>query len=398
MPWKDTNVMDLRTEFILKSLTNSQSFTSLCSQYQISTKTGYKWKKRYHENGINGLYDQSRRPKTSPDKLDEDIVCELIRLKNAHPRWGAAKIITLYSNNHNGQIPASQSSVKRIFDKAGLVKKRKRRKSKDTFRLVSDIDVKGPNDLWTVDFKGSWYSSNNERIEPLTVRDAHSRYVLCCQSLTNAKTETVKECFKRLFEQYGLPGAIHSDNGSPFASHNAILGLSSLSAWWLSLGITLNRSRPGKPQDNGAHERMHGDLAEAVEYVSNGDLLSQQKEIDIWRKEFNELRPHQSLGMATPSKFYTKSCLDYDNEDFELEYPAGYLRRSVQKGGHIKILSRLIFVSTALCGYHLGLQPCGENLYLLWFGSLYLGELDMSIEKITPAQPKNEPPAASCFN
>jgi putative transposase len=388
MSWKETNVMDLRTEFITKSLTNAQSFISLCKEYGISTKTGYKWKKRFYDNGINGLYDQSRRPQNSPSKLDEDVVCELIKLKNAHPRWGAAKIISLYCDKHNGQTPACLSSVKRIFDKAGLVKKRKRRKAKDTARIVNDIAVKEPNDLWTVDFKGSWYSSDNKRIEPLTVRDAYSRYVLCSQVLANSKTETVKEYFKLLFEQYGLPAAIHSDNGTPFASSNSLLGLSRLSVWWLSLGITLNRSRPGKPQDNGGHERMHGDLAEAVEYVSGGDLITQQKEIELWRKEFNEVRAHQALGMAKPAEFYRKSDRNYDGDDFELEYPAGYLKRLVGKTGLIRMSSRRIFISTALYGYHVGLQPCENYNYLLWLGDLYLGELDSTTELLVPAQQK----------
>lgn len=388
MPWKEKNVMDLRTEFITKSLTNSQSFISLCKEYGISTKTGYKWKKRYHQNGISGLYDQSRKPKSSPNKLNEDVVCELIRLKNAHPRWGPAKIRRLYSDNNNGYSAASESSVKRIFNKAGLVKKRRRRKAKPSTRIVNDIAVKEPNSLWTVDFKGNWYSTDNERIEPLTVRDAYSCYVLCSQILANSQAETVKECFKRLFEQYGLPAAIHSDNGTPFATANAILGLSSLSAWWLSLGIKLNRSRPGKPQDNSAHERMHSDIAQAVEYVSKGNLLTQQNELEMWRKEFNEIRPHEFLGMAKPKEFYKKSDRVYDGDDFEIEYPAGYSRRLVNKTGHIKISSKPFFVSTALSGYYVGLQPCKNNYYLLWFSDLYIGEIDVAARKIIPTQQK----------
>ena len=386
MPWKETNVMDLRTEFILKSQIDGQSFASLCREYGISCKTGHKWKKRYHENGLNGLYDQSRRPRSSPTALGEACICKLIRLKTAHMNWGPAKIKRLYENTSNDSHPPSLSSVKRILDKAGLVKHRKRRKPSKAARITNTITVEKPNQLWTVDFKGSWYSPEKERIEPLTVRDAHSRYILCSQVLEDSRTETLRECFKRLFQKHGIPEAIHSDNGSPFASSRSLLGLTRLSAWWIALGITLNRSRPGKPQDNGAHERMHRDIADSVEYVSTGNLITQQAELEIWRKEFNQLRPHEALGMKTPADYYEKSQRKYVDEDFELEYPPGYIRRLVNKEGLIRLRRRLIFISSALRGWHIGLQGGDKDCYVLWFGNLCLGVLDMSIEKIKPLE------------
>ena len=387
MPWKESNVMDIRKEFILRSQLNNQSFSSLCREYGISCKTGYKWKQRFLDKGLSGLQDQSRRPNISPTMLGDDCVCELISLKLAHKNWGPAKVKLIYDTNHPDKQSPSLSSVKRILDKSGLVQHRKRRKQSS--RITNTVPAEKPNQLWTVDFKGSWYSCDRERIEPLTVRDAYSRYVLHSQALENSRAETVAECFKRIFYKYGLPEAIHSDNGVPFASSNALLGLSRLSAWWIALGITLNRSRPGKPQDNGGHERMHRDLAASVEYCSNGNLITQQAELESWRKEFNQLRPHEALGMSTPSEFYQRSQREYDGEDFELDYPQGYLRRLVGTGGNIKLCNKLIFISTALRGWHVGLQPGSDNSYLLWFGGLCLGIMDANLLKVSPLEKHN---------
>lgn len=384
MPWKEASVMDIRTEFIIKSLSGLQSFTELCKEYGISTKTGYKWKNRYHQEGIQGLGDRSRRPKSTPSQLTEDVVCRLIRLKTAHPEWGPAKILRLFETGSHGCPNPSLSSVKRILDKAGLVKHKRKRKISDTGRIENQITVERPNQLWTVDFKGWWYSSEKERVEPLTVRDAYSRYVLCSQALKDSSTATVKSCFNNLFLKYGLPEAIHSDNGVPFAASNSLLGLSTLSAWWIALGITLNRSRPGKPQDNGGHERMHRDLAAEVEYRAYGDLKMQQAQLDIWKQTFNEQRPHESLAMQRPADVYHKSELQYDGDDFELQYPANYLRRLIAKDGHLKLYGRPIFITTALKGWHVGLESIDKSCYVLWFGKLCLGKIDFDEQSLTP--------------
>jgi transposase InsO family protein len=384
MPWKEANVMDIRTEFILKSISQNQSFTELCKEYGISTKTGYKWKNRYHQDGVKGLADMSRRPNSCPAQLDENTVCRLIRLKMAHPAWGPAKILCLFERGLAADQVPSLSSVKRILDNSGLVKHTRRRKPEDTGRITNQITVERANQLWTVDFKGWWYSSERERVEPLTVRDAHSRYVLCAQALPNSCSDTVRCCFENLFLKYGLPDAIHSDNGTPFAASNAVLGLSRLSAWWIALGITLNRSRPGKPQDNGGHERMHRDMAAEVECTACGDLVMQQAQLDIWRQTFNEQRPHEALGMRTPAEFYQKSVRQYDGDKFELEYPVNYLFRIVGNQGAIKLYGQLIFITTALRGWHVGLEPIGSQRYFLWFGKLCLGEIDLSQQSFKP--------------
>jgi putative transposase len=246
MPWKECDVVSLRLQFALRSLNETTPFIELCREFGISPKTGYKWKERFLESGSSGLYDQSRRPLTSPEALSEDVVCDMIRLKEAHRTWGPRKIRELFARLHRGRDLPSESSFKRVLDKAGLVQKRRAR-SADTGRLQNRAVAEAPNDLWTMDFKGWWYTPDRERCEPFTVRDAFSRYLLSSTILPDSRTGTVRGMCERLLEQYGLPRTIRSDNGRPFATPTAPLGLSRLSAWWLALGIDLDRIDPGCP-------------------------------------------------------------------------------------------------------------------------------------------------------
>ena len=253
MPWRKTEPMEQRIEFALKAM-QTLNFRVLCQEYGISTKTGYKWKERFMREGLEGMGEESRRPKSHAAQLQEEEVCEIVRLKLAHMSWGPRKIRELYLRRHRGV--ASESTFKRVLERAGLTQKRRRRCCAEAGRLSSGRRASAPNEIWTVDLKG-WWRSYGKRCEPLTVRDEHSRYVLELRVMQNARTETVRQRFERLFERAGLPQAMRSDNGSPFASINALFGLSRLSAWWVALGIDLERGRPGHPQDNGAHERLH---------------------------------------------------------------------------------------------------------------------------------------------
>jgi putative transposase len=387
MPWKETDVMSLRTEFALRALECRLPFVALCQEYGISPKTGYKWKERFYKEGIKGLTDRCRRPHSSPTQATEDQVCHLIRLKTAHMRWGPRKIRELHARQGHD---LSLSSVKRILDKAGLVEHRRRRKSKDCGRIENRIVAGEPNDLWTVDFKGWWYSVDKARIEPLTVRDAWSRYILCTDILPDSRSDTVRERFTRLFEHYGLPGAIRSDNGSPFACTRAPLGLSRLSAWWVGLGITLDRSRPGHPQDNGGHERMHRDMACEVEGCVNGDTSANQAAIEIWRHEFNHERPHEAIEMRVPADLYVKSQRKFEADSFELSYPPEYLRRKVCCHGTIKIMGTMVHISTAIAGWDVGLKATPDGCYTVWFGPLCLGRIDIETESFTVIPQDNQ--------
>lgn len=389
MPWQETPVMQLRTEFVLRVLRGVEDFGAVCREYGISRKTGYKWKERFLAEGLAGLHDQSRRPHGSPQQIDEDVFCQIVNLKTAHRDWGARKILAVLARHLPADRLPSESSCKRILEKSGLTEERRRRKREEQGeRLRQVLRVESPNQLWTIDFKGWWYTRDRQRFEPLTIRDDYSRFILCARALENGRTETVQQEMIRVFERFGLPEVIRSDNGSPFASRSAPLGLSRLSAWWLTLGIHLDRIEPGHPEQNGRHERMHRDMARELEKSAAENLERQQAELDVWRQTFNEERPHEALDMQVPQAIYQPSPRRYDPRAMELEYPEGYWVRKVSKSGTIKLQRRQIAVSQALRGYEVGLEPV-EQGFALWFCRLCLGQIDPVTERFHPTSPAN---------
>jgi transposase InsO family protein len=385
MPWKEANVMDLRTEFVTRALREETSFAELCRSFGISTKTGYKWKQRFLANGQAGLTDRSRRPQRSPTLSCEDVICALVALKDKHDSAGPKKILAMFQRQQPQLPQPALSTVKRILAKAGLTQRRRRRPSASCGQLVNPVIATAPNEVWTVDFKGSWYTPYRERVLPLTVMDAYSCQVLLTQIVPDARMETIQECFKRLFSEYGLPLVIRSDNGAPFACTSAPRGLSRLAAWWVSLGISLDRIDKGHPEQNGRHERMHREIAQQVECRVRGDLVATQAALDSWRHYYNHERPHEALGMKVPAELYVKSPRRYNPQPVELEYPPEYWRRRVTRSGCIKLGGRLISISVAVSGWHVGLQPQGEGEFKVWFGRLYLGSVKVQDEKFTAA-------------
>ncbi len=376
MPWKTTNVMELRMQFVRRSLQDGVNFRALCSEMGISPKTGYKWQQRFLDEGKAGLADESRRPHASPTQLPEAVVCEMVRLKTAHRAWGPRKIRELYRRLH-GAAP-SVSSCKRILTKAGLVDPRRSRTSREVGRINCASEVTAPNDLWTVDFKGWWRVGGGQRCEPLTVRDAYSRYVIGARAMSTTRSQGARDEFECLFREYGLPHIIRSDNGAPFASGNGLLGLSRLSVWWLALGINLDRIRPGHPEENGGHERMHRDIRKEIQGLIAGGLTEQQAALDVWRESFNCERPHEAIAMKTPAELYHKSPKTYTGTPDEIVYGNEYLRRRVNHKGIIKIEGLHLFISESLCGWHLGLKPIDADLLEAWFAGLFLGTIDLT--------------------
>ena len=362
--------MEQRIEFALRAV-RTLNFRALCQEYGISAKTGYKWKERFLRDGVRGMEEQSRRPRSSPEQLPEEVVCEMVRLKLAHLNWGPRKIRELYLRRH-GEV-ASESTFKRVLERVGLTQKRRpRRRWSEGGRLCSGKRAAGPNEVWTVDFKG-WWKSWGRRCEPLTVRDEHSRYVLELRAMEGASTEKVQQSFERLFERTGLPQAIRSDNGAPFASVHGLLGLSRLSAWWVALGIDLERGRPGHPQDNGAHERLHRDISREIEALGQSD----QAAMDVWRQSFNYERPHEALSMRCPGELYRVSERKYQGTPEDLDYPQMCPRR-VSAKGTIKLDGQVLFLNTALAGWSIGLKPITQERMEAWFGRLLLGEVDLA--------------------
>ena len=369
--------MEQRIEFGLKAL-QTDNFRALCQEYGISPKTGYKWRERMLRYGLAGMAEQSRRPRSHADELAEGVICEMVRLKQAHRHWGPRKIRELYLRKHG--TAASESSFKRVLERAGLTQPRRRRvRAAQAGRLWSGQRAQAPNEVWTVDFKGWWYDVDGRRCEPLTVRDEHSRYVLELRRMADARTATVRDCFERLFERHGLPGAIRSDNGSPFAHVRGLLGLSRLSAWWVALGIDLERGRPGHPQDNGGHERLHRDIRTELEPGT-----AQQEALDLWRQEFNHERPHEALGMRCPGEVYQKSQRLYEGSPEDLEYPGLHARR-VGPQGRIMWGGMPLFITTSLAGWSVGLKPMENGRLEVWFGRLLLGWIDPATESFLRA-------------
>jgi putative transposase len=373
MAWKETCVLEQRTEFIKEYLAGCESFKELCARFGVSEKTGHKWKNRFLQYGFTGLNDQSKAPESSPKQLDEDTVIRLIKLRMAHPTWGAKKLAVLYAKAYTGADLPSQSSIYRVLGKAGLINKRRMRPVKpDTSRLRNRIPANEPNDVWTVDFKGYWYSGG-EQCLPLTVRDLASKYILCVRLMQSSSADAVKAVFEELFYKYGLPKVIRSDNGTPFATTFSALGLTKLSAWWIYNGIIPDRTDPGCPSQNGSHERMHADLSREIQGKIPGGVTANQQAIGLWVEEYNHIRPHEALGMQTPAEVYRKSEIEYAGTPEDLEYPITFMTRKINKHGYVKLNKTSIPVSSSLRGMTVGLQPTDYNEYMLWLADFPLG-------------------------
>lgn len=378
--------MNQRIEFVLRAM-QTDNFRALCREYGISPKTGYKWKKRFEREQLQGMQELSRRPRSSPGGLGEEVVCEIIRIKQKHLAWGPRKIRAIYGRLHTPT--PSESSFKRVLERAGFTEKRRVRTRQQMGRLYSGKRAQAPNEVWTVDFKGWWYGARGDRCEPLAVRDEFSRYVLELRAMPNARAETVRESFERLFEKHGLPGAIRSDNGSPFANSASVLGLTQLSAWWVALGIDLERGRPGCPQDNGGHERLHLDISRELQSRRLGEA---QATLDEWRETFNQERPHEALELRLPAEVYQDSARKFEGTPEDLSYepmPA----RKVQVHGKIRWEGQSFFISSALQGWSVGIEPRGNDERCdVWFGRLLLGQLEPSTASFQPVLGKEADP------
>lgn len=384
MPWKETDIMNLREEFVLKALGEYLPFNRLCEEYGISRRTGYKWLERFRQGGLPALHDKSRRPKNSPNGLREDVVCELILIKRlVTATWGPSKVLKIFENRHGSDDAPSLSSVKRVLDKAGFVLHRRRRRQGETARIKHGVIPKAPNELWTVDFKGWWKTRDRSRCDPLTVRDEFARFVLDLRVMESTGEKAVRTVFERIFEVYGLPDAIRSDNGSPFASSQAPLGLSRLSSWWISLGIRLDRIEPGKPYQNGGHERMHLDIRKELQSNPAESLTQSQEVFDEWRHTFNWVRPHEALEMKTPGEVYSPSERTYKPEKVDISYPDNWLERRVKSNGCISLSKRDFHISHALAGHVIGLQPVEDRLDV-HFDYLRIGHIDLHVMKFMP--------------
>lgn len=374
MPWKRVSVMDERLRFVARIL-EGEPMTDLCREFGISRKTGYKIYNRYKEEGPVALCDRSRRPVRYANQLPEQVERLLISTKKSKPHWGARKIRELLVRRLDGdyRIP-SISTVHAVMDRHGLVTHAKRRRAKATGTPLSPGLT--PNELWCTDFKGEFKLGNHHYCYPLTVTDHASRFLLECEALESTREMPVIECFEHLFRERGLPAAIRSDNGVPFASPNGLYNLSKLSVWWLRLGIAIERIKPGNPQQNGRHERMHRTLKQEATRPAGMNILQQQARFDDFVREFNEERPHEAIGMKCPAEVYTPSPRQYRGLA-RVEYPFHDRDVLVTSCGRICMHRKRVNISTVLAGQRLGIKEVDDGIWLVSFLDYDLGYIDL---------------------
>ncbi len=370
--------MSLKMEFVEKASRPGVRMAELCREYGISRETGYKWLNRFKRDGYAGLEEQSRAPHSSPLMKAEELVEAVLEAREAHPSWGPRKLHDLVARKFGADAP-SVSTIARILKRFGKVRQRRTRRPLSVIERAPAVVAHAPNDVWTVDFKGWWRSLDGYRCEPLTVRDAFSRFVLAVVVLETTAGEPVREVFERLFRKHGLPSAIQCDNGSPFINVRARGGLTRLSAWWLSLGIKVVRSRPGCPQDNGAHERMHRDMRADLQAHPKPTREDQQRACEKWQQEFNHVRPHDALKGKVPAEIY-KPAVRRKPDPAPYEYPEHWIVRRVSaKGtGVITVDAATYGVGTGLVGQTVALEPQGGLHHRIWFRDLDLGTIELA--------------------
>lgn len=381
MPWKEYKLMDQKLLFIGDYVRGYFSVTELCTRFGISRTTGYKWINRYLASGRpDALLNVSKRPHFSPNKTSDEIVQTLLDFRDKHPFWGPRKLLYLVSKKHpDWKLPA-ESTVSLILKRNGYIKKRRKRiKRYHPGRPLTEISY--ANQVWTADFKGHFKTGNGLYNYPLTIADGHTRYLFSIEGMLAPLQKPVKSVFKRLFEEYGLPEKIRTDNGNPFATV-ALGRLSRLSAWWIRLGIIPELIEPGCPQQNGRHERMHKTLKYETTIPPALNLSKQQERFDRFREEYNELRPHESLGMKTPSEVYAKSTRPFPTKLPPIEYPSHYEIRRVSNNCGIRWNSKRICVSQVLAGDYVGLEEIADGVWDMYYGSVWLGRFYEKLMKI----------------
>lgn len=382
MPWSESQVIDERLLFVKTCDRGVWSIGQVSAAYGVSAKTGYKWYERYCRCGKEGLVDRSRAPRRHPNAVGDEVVRLILALRCKHPRWGPKKLRALLENGHPDVSLPAQSTIGEVLRRAGASRPRRRRRRVVDTEAGGNHPAEKANDVWTADYKGWIRNGDGSRCEPLTIADAHSRFLLCCRGLDGTGYQGARRTFERVFRHYGLPGAIHTDNGAPFSYSHAIAGLSVLSVWWIQLGIELERSRPGKPQDNGAHERMHRTLKSETMQRLRSNMRAQQRAFDRFRREYNELRPHEALGQKPPASFYTPSPRAYPAKIEEPDYPSQFEVRRVKQNGTIKWRGETYFVSLVLQKLPVGLERIDEDCWRIHFGPLAIGELNDRFEEV----------------
>jgi len=366
--------MDDRLRFVGLVLSGESSMSRLCDEFGISRKTGYKWLARYHADGAAGLQERSSAPLRHGRLLDEEIVSAVLALRERWPHWGPRKLRAKLLTERPTRVLPAASTIGEWLHAAGCTQAPARRRRAPVF-AGPFASIAAPNDVWCTDFKGWFLTGDGLRCDPLTITDAHSRYLLRCQGIGGQDEDSARPEFERVFRQFGLPRAMRSDNGVPFATVGAG-GLSRLSVWWLKLGIAIERIAPGRPQQNGRHERMHRTLKAETASPPAESLVAQQARFDQFAAEFNSERPHEGLGQVVPASVYVASPRPYPSHVREIEYEAGTAVRRVRSNGQIKWAGDMIFVGEVLVGEPVGVTETALGDWLVRFAGVDLGYID----------------------
>ena len=381
MPWKECRKVEEKLRFVARHL-EGESISSLCREFGISRVTGHKLVERYRQSGMEALSDRSKRPYRMANQLPFQIESLIVDIKKEFPTWGAPKIRERMLTRYPDLKTPAKSTVHAVLERHGLVRHKRagaRPKSQGTVLLGAQT----PNELWCTDFKGEFMLADRRYCYPLTVTDFHSRFLLCCEGLESTREAMAMTVFERLFREYGLPQRIRSDNGVPFASAHALHGLSRLAVWWLRLGIEIERIKPGNPQQNGRHERMHRTLKQATTRPPAINMLQQQDKFEDFIREYNYERPHEALEMKTPSALYEPSIRPYEGLP-PVEYPFHDRVITVTECGRICLERRKISLSTVLAGQNVGIKQVDDQIWQVSFMGYDLCLFDMDSCRVEP--------------
>src|SRR4030043_275175 len=376
MPWKEIYVMDQKIQMIGNWLSGEYCVSELAQIYGVSRKTIYKWTGRYVEDRENGLKELSSRPMHYARATPAETITEILKVKSQYPNWGARKIVSWLEKHKLEQKWPVDSTVHEILKKHGLVKARKKKRRTPPY-TEPFLKVTQPNEVWSADYKGQFQLGCGKYCYPLTLTDSYSRYILGCWGLEGPTYEATRHYFERAFSSYGLPGAIRTDNGVPFASPG-ITGLSRLSVWFIRLGIVPERREKGHPEQNGRHERMHRTLKAEATRPPQYSMRQQQEVFDRFQSYYDNVRPHEALGQKVPSVVYRRSERSYPVKLSPIEYPERYKKRHIHSGGSIKWRNNELYLSGVLAGEYVGLTEIDNGIWRIYFSFVPVALLDES--------------------
>jgi transposase InsO family protein len=384
MPWKESRIVDQRLQFLSSYQKEEMSVSDLCREFGVSRPTGYRWINRYKEVGPEGLLDLSRRPHGCSHATPAATENAILALRSRYPSWGARKLKARLEKLEPGTEWPAASTFGNILNRAGLTSpKRKKRRTTPYSEPFSEVTA--PNQLWCMDFKGYFSTADGSRCDPFTITDAHSRYLIRCQIVSRMDLSQVRAVCDAAMREYGMPARIRTDNGAPFAG-TGLLGLSKLSLGWMKMGIAHERIQPGRPQQNGRHERMHRTLKEDTTQPPALTLRLQQKKFDRFRQMFNHERPHEGLNNETPGSLYRASSTMFPRTLIEYVYPKGFLTRRVNNSGDISWHKDRVFISEVFRFEDLGFELVAEDFYRVFFREIEIGEFDVEALRFRPVQ------------